>query len=116
MKDANPDEAEIGYAFMSEEHCPNGLVRYAQLAEEAGFTFATILGHYHPRAARRKQPFCLGNHRWHCERRKKVLAWNSCHLSHNSYPSGDYGSSSRHCRCHDARPFFPRSGHRRKPQ
>lgn len=30
---------ELGYAFSSEEHLPNDMVRHAQLAEEAGFTF-----------------------------------------------------------------------------
>jgi G6PDH family F420-dependent oxidoreductase len=38
----------IGYALSSEEHAPNDLVRYAQQAEEAGFTFALISDHYHP--------------------------------------------------------------------
>ncbi len=33
---------------MSEEHRPLELVRYAQLAEDAGFTFATISDHFHP--------------------------------------------------------------------
>lgn len=48
MKGVNPDEVEIGYSLMSEEHRPNDLVHFAQLAEEAGFTFATISDHYHP--------------------------------------------------------------------
>jgi G6PDH family F420-dependent oxidoreductase len=39
---------EIGYALSSEEHAPLDLVRHAQLAEEAGFTFALISDHYHP--------------------------------------------------------------------
>src|ERR671929_1253576 len=39
---------ELGYALSSEEHPPNDLVRYAQRAEEAGFTFALISDHYHP--------------------------------------------------------------------
>jgi G6PDH family F420-dependent oxidoreductase len=33
---------------MSEEHTPDKLVKYAQLAEQTGFTFATISDHYHP--------------------------------------------------------------------
>lgn len=33
---------------MSEEHHPSDLVRYAQRAEEVGFTFASISDHYHP--------------------------------------------------------------------
>jgi len=39
---------EFGYALSSEEHAPNDLVRYAQRAEGAGFTFAAISDHYHP--------------------------------------------------------------------
>jgi len=39
---------EIGYSLMSEEHMPDKLVEYAQLAEQSGFTFATISDHYHP--------------------------------------------------------------------
>ena len=39
---------EIGYAFSCEEHRPNDLVRYARLAEEAGFTFGLISDHFHP--------------------------------------------------------------------
>src|SRR5207249_8958786 len=40
--------AEIGYSLSTEEHNPNDLVRYAQRAEEAGFTFAMISDHYFP--------------------------------------------------------------------
>ena len=39
---------EIGYKLSSEEHSPADLVRYAQRAEEAGFTFASISDHFHP--------------------------------------------------------------------
>ena len=39
---------EIGYALSSEEHTPSDLVRWAELAEEAGFGFALISDHYHP--------------------------------------------------------------------
>jgi coenzyme F420-dependent glucose-6-phosphate dehydrogenase len=39
---------EIGYKLSSEEHRPNDLVRYAAMAEDAGFTFALISDHYHP--------------------------------------------------------------------
>ena len=39
---------EIGYAFSSEEHVPNALVRHAQLAEEAGFAYGLISDHFHP--------------------------------------------------------------------
>lgn len=39
---------ELGYALSSEEHLPNDLVRFAQRAEQVGFTFALISDHYHP--------------------------------------------------------------------
>lgn len=39
---------EFGYALSSEEHPPNDLVRYAQRAEGAGFSFAAISDHFHP--------------------------------------------------------------------
>jgi G6PDH family F420-dependent oxidoreductase len=39
---------ELGYALSSEEHKPNDLVRNAQRAEQAGFTFALISDHFHP--------------------------------------------------------------------
>lgn len=39
---------ELGFALSSEEHPPNDLVRYAKMAEDAGFTFALISDHYHP--------------------------------------------------------------------
>ncbi len=48
LNGVDPDQIEIGYSLMSEEHRPNDLVRYAQLAEETGFTFATISDHFHP--------------------------------------------------------------------
>ncbi|HET6770836.1 MAG TPA: TIGR03557 family F420-dependent LLM class oxidoreductase [Actinomycetota bacterium] len=38
----------IGYSLSSEEHGPNDLIRFAQQAEEAGFTFALISDHFHP--------------------------------------------------------------------
>ena len=38
----------LGYALSSEEHAPSDLVRYASLAEGAGFEFALISDHYHP--------------------------------------------------------------------
>jgi G6PDH family F420-dependent oxidoreductase len=40
--------ARIGYALSCEEHGPRELVRYARLAEDAGFPFALISDHYHP--------------------------------------------------------------------
>jgi G6PDH family F420-dependent oxidoreductase len=49
---------EIGYSLSSEEHAPNALVRYAQRAEQAGFTFALISDHFHPWTDRQGQsPF-----------------------------------------------------------
>jgi G6PDH family F420-dependent oxidoreductase len=39
---------ELGYFLSSEEHTPNGLVRSAKAAEDAGFTFAMISDHFHP--------------------------------------------------------------------
>lgn len=39
---------ELGYALSGEEHGPSDLVRYAALAEEAGFPFAVVSDHFHP--------------------------------------------------------------------
>ncbi|HEV2108460.1 MAG TPA: TIGR03557 family F420-dependent LLM class oxidoreductase [Thermomicrobiales bacterium] len=39
---------DVGYAFSSEEHHPNDLVKHARLAEEAGFRFGLISDHFHP--------------------------------------------------------------------
>jgi coenzyme F420-dependent glucose-6-phosphate dehydrogenase len=39
---------EIGYTLSSEEHPPGDLVRFARLAEEAGFTYALVSDHFHP--------------------------------------------------------------------
>ncbi|HET8751843.1 MAG TPA: TIGR03557 family F420-dependent LLM class oxidoreductase [Gaiellaceae bacterium] len=39
---------ELGFALSSEDHPPNELVRQAQSAERAGFTFALISDHFHP--------------------------------------------------------------------
>lgn len=39
---------EIGYTLSSEEHGPSDLVRYAHIAEEAGFDFLSISDHFHP--------------------------------------------------------------------
>lgn len=38
----------IGYTLSSEEHSPNDLVKYAALAEEAGFSFVSVSDHFHP--------------------------------------------------------------------
>src|SRR5688500_17950191 len=38
----------FGYKLSSEEHGPRDLVRYAQRAEEVGFSFAAISDHIHP--------------------------------------------------------------------
>jgi G6PDH family F420-dependent oxidoreductase len=40
--------SEIGYFLSSEEHGPRDLVRWASLAERAGFGSAWISDHYHP--------------------------------------------------------------------
>src|SRR5213592_3867199 len=37
-----------GYSLSTEEHGPRELVKYAQIAEEAGFEFLSISDHYHP--------------------------------------------------------------------
>lgn len=39
---------EIGYWLSSEEHSPRELVRNAQQAEEAGFSFVLLSDHFHP--------------------------------------------------------------------
>ena len=40
--------ATIGYKLSSEEQGPQSLVRYAGMAEQAGFRFGVISDHYHP--------------------------------------------------------------------
>jgi coenzyme F420-dependent glucose-6-phosphate dehydrogenase len=37
-----------GYALSSEEHLPNDMVRYARMAEDAGFSFVGVSDHFHP--------------------------------------------------------------------
>lgn len=39
---------DLGYCLTSELHGPRELVDHARRAEEAGFRFALISGHYHP--------------------------------------------------------------------
>ena len=39
---------QIGYQLSSEEHRPADLVRYACMAEEHSFDYATISDHFHP--------------------------------------------------------------------
>ncbi len=39
---------ELGYTLSSEEFAPNELVRFAQTAEEVGFTYALVSDHFHP--------------------------------------------------------------------
>ena len=52
---------EIGYTLSSEEFGPTDLVRIAQRAEGAGFTFALISDHYHPWIDRQgHSPFVWG--------------------------------------------------------
>jgi coenzyme F420-dependent glucose-6-phosphate dehydrogenase len=49
---------ELGYALSSEEHSALDLVKYAQRAEEAGFSFGVVSDHYHPWIDRQGQsPF-----------------------------------------------------------
>ena len=49
---------ELGYALSSEEHMPSDLVRFAQRAEQAGFSFALISDHFHPWISKQGQsPF-----------------------------------------------------------
>ena len=49
---------DLGYKLSSEEFGPHDLVRFAQRAEEVGFTFAAISDHYHPWTNRQGQsPF-----------------------------------------------------------
>jgi coenzyme F420-dependent glucose-6-phosphate dehydrogenase len=51
-------DTRIGYALSSEEHRPLDLVRYARMAEDAGFDFAMISDHFHPWLDRQGQsPF-----------------------------------------------------------
>jgi G6PDH family F420-dependent oxidoreductase len=38
----------LGYHLSTEEHPPADLVRYAQIAEDAGFEFVTMSDHFHP--------------------------------------------------------------------
>jgi coenzyme F420-dependent glucose-6-phosphate dehydrogenase len=40
--------AHIGYSLSTEEHRPEDLVRFAQMAEAAGFRYASISDHFHP--------------------------------------------------------------------
>ena len=48
----------LGYKLSSEEQTPNDLVKYARIAEEAGFTFGMISDHFHPWIDRQGQsPF-----------------------------------------------------------
>jgi coenzyme F420-dependent glucose-6-phosphate dehydrogenase len=48
---------EIGYGLASQEHTPNEVVHYAQLAEQAGFTFALLLDPVHPATSEVQSPF-----------------------------------------------------------
>jgi coenzyme F420-dependent glucose-6-phosphate dehydrogenase len=51
----------LGYKLSSEEHSAPDLVRYAQMAEDAGFGFALISDHYHPWIDRQgHSPFVWG--------------------------------------------------------
>src|SRR5437868_3364869 len=39
---------KLGYTLSSEEHDPISVVKFAQIAEEAGFSFLGISDHFHP--------------------------------------------------------------------
>jgi len=39
---------EIGYWLSSEEHSPSDLVKNAQRAEDAGFSYVLVSDHFHP--------------------------------------------------------------------
>jgi G6PDH family F420-dependent oxidoreductase len=45
---AGTNGAHIGYSLSTEEHRPEDLVRFAQMAEAAGFEYGSISDHYHP--------------------------------------------------------------------
>jgi coenzyme F420-dependent glucose-6-phosphate dehydrogenase len=45
----------LGYKLSSEEQSAADLVRYAQSAQDTGFTFALIPDHYHPWTDRQGQ-------------------------------------------------------------
>src|SRR4051812_23081386 len=40
--------AHIGYSLSTEEHRPEDLVRFAMMAEAAGFEYGSISDHFHP--------------------------------------------------------------------
>src|SRR5215470_8615177 len=49
---------QLGYSLSSEEHSATELVRLAQRAEQAGFSFALISDHFHPWTSQQGQsPF-----------------------------------------------------------
>jgi G6PDH family F420-dependent oxidoreductase len=48
MRDWVRGRPKIGYSLSTEEHGPMELVRYAELAERAGFAYGMISDHYHP--------------------------------------------------------------------
>lgn len=51
-------DVQIGYSLSCEEHRPEELVRFAQGAEAAGFTYGSISDHFHPWvAAQGNSPF-----------------------------------------------------------
>jgi coenzyme F420-dependent glucose-6-phosphate dehydrogenase len=74
-------DVRIGYQLSSEEHRPNDLVKYAQLAEEHGFSFANISDHFHPWTDTQGQsPFVwtvIGGIA-HATERLKLGTWVTC--------------------------------------
>jgi len=45
---SQPNGVHIGYSLSTEEHRPEDLVRFAKLAESAGFEYASTSDHFHP--------------------------------------------------------------------
>src|SRR4030095_6358782 len=71
----------IGYQLSSEEHRPNDLVKYAQLAEEHGFSFANISDHFHPWTdTQGESPFVCGaiGGIAHATKRLELGTWVTC--------------------------------------
>jgi G6PDH family F420-dependent oxidoreductase len=74
-------ELQIGCQLTSEEHRPSELVRFAQMAEDHGFGFATISDHFHPWIDRQGQsPFvwCVIGAIAQATRRLGLGTWVTC--------------------------------------
>ena len=108
-----PPPISLGYKLSSEEQTPSDLVRYAQMAEESGFTFALISDHYHPWIDRQGQsPFV-----WSVLGAIAQATTHLTHRGHGRHMSHRADSSGHHCagggdhRGADARPIRPRPWH-----